>query len=178
MFTLQEKKEAFKKLPDLIKDFIISNENIEIIESIASKFQLNETAADKLDSEVHDTMMELQTTTTMAINLKSELGVPEQTVNLIVTELNNQIFLKLENLKNTPTGQLPDHLVSTPTGLMSGDTATQNLPEILTPEEKIMPLVGTPGEKLAWEQRKQKLSEIEAPKSNYDTVDPYREPIQ
>lgn len=176
MFTLQQKKEAFKKLRDSTKDFIVSNENIEIIEAVAARYALSEDLADKLDSEAHDIMIGLQGVSQMEANLIS-LGIPTDEADSITSELNNQIFLKLENLKNTPTGELPDHLVSTPTGLISGNTQTDNLPEVIGSEAQIMPLVGTPGEKLAWEQRKQKIGETEIAQSNYGTVDPYREPL-
>ncbi len=52
MITIKEKKFLYSKLPSELKEKISSNESLEIIESIGSKFNLNEEQKNLLDSEI------------------------------------------------------------------------------------------------------------------------------
>lgn len=49
--------------------------------------------------------------------------------------------------------------------------------QITNLEEKIATLTGSPSEKLAWEQRKEKMADKIMTDSKYGSADPYREPL-
>lgn len=181
IFSKQQRHNAYQNLNDEAKNFASSQENLELITSIGQKYQLDESHSDTLDSEAYYVMLGLQTAQEMAEKLKAELSLPDEKISELVNDLKSQIFNQLDAIKNGTTKDTPDRFVQTPTSLKS--TASQvpsNLPTGEVSEEKILSSVGSPGEKLAWEQRKQiaanALPKVEEKK--YSGVDPYREPLQ
>lgn len=102
-FTKDQKKSAYKKLSDLEKDFIGSNENIETIYELGKQYQLNEAMTDLLDTEVYNTMTDLQTIDQMTSALEKELGLSSSRILELVADLNNKIFKKLDVLRSSNT---------------------------------------------------------------------------
>lgn len=159
----------------------MSGENSEIISALAAKFQLNINQTDTLESETFQTMIGLESFKQMATELQSALGLPSEKIAELTTALKSQIFNQLDAIKNGTTKDTPDRFVQTPTSLKStAPEAPSSLPTGEIAEERIMGSVGSPGEKLAWEQRKQiAINALPKTEENkYGGIDPYREPLQ
>lgn len=179
-FPNELKRNTYQKLSPEIQEFVMSGENSEIVSSLASKFELDTDQTDVLESETFQTMIGLESIEQMTSELKTSLGLPDEKIHELMNELKNHIFNQLEAIKNNRERNVQDRFVQTPTNLKpnSGEIPS-NLPTEASAEEKILGTIGTPGEKLAWEQRKQ-IAASALPKGDekkYNGVDPYREPL-
>jgi hypothetical protein len=101
MTTAQKRREIYNKLPNELKDFVSSNENMELIESLSKKYGLDENQDFLLDIETHDTLLGLQTIDDFVVNLEKNLGLNESRVLEIVADLKEKIFNEFDKLKST-----------------------------------------------------------------------------
>jgi hypothetical protein len=124
-FTKEQRNTAYQKLSETEKEFVSSNENIEIIETIGKKYQLNAELSDMLDTEVYNTLIGLQSIDELIVTLEKSLGIAEGRVIELVGELKKQIFVKLDDIRKT----LPQTSFAVPAASPAGTA----VPKTITP---------------------------------------------
>ena len=138
-------KEAYKKLPFLLREYIAQDDLSEIAESIGKKYGLHVDTIGALYRETTNMLLGLINPSQFVGELKS-VGIPETSIGPIVEELNRAVFIPLrEKMKNppqesddsnenesAPVGAPTASVVATPT------TVTPSAP--LTPPMPIAPI--------------------------------------
>jgi hypothetical protein len=95
-FTLQQKKEAFEKLSDKDKGFIMDNDTTERIGELLSKSGMNSGLLDFADSEILNAMYGLQTLDGAIDNISIAANINSEDLLLLKSKLNDYIFSNLQ----------------------------------------------------------------------------------
>ena len=170
--------EQIATLPIELKQFLSTSTWLETTRGVASQHHLSSEQSQTLEDEVLLVLLGLDLKENFSRNIQENGKISSLDAFPIAEEINTQIFSKIADFLPTELGadedgikQLgqPTDLLSTPLNLSTGER-----------EEKILTGVGTPNEKLAWEQRKQGVANTlpQAGEKKYGGVDPYREPLQ
>jgi hypothetical protein len=133
IFTLNQRRNAYKRLPEDIKILIMSNETTEIIENILKEAQLTEEQANLADSELLDVMFCLQSLDNAINNIAKLSNKTVNELSKLKSVVNDKILSKytidikdfIEANKTTPI----QHQSAAPKNL----PGEANLPE-LAPE--------------------------------------------
>ncbi len=147
-----------------------------------------------LENEILFVLLAMELRTDLQKNITNSVGPSKEIANSIANELNLRVFGGITEWLPTEfeEGPVPNKPQTLDQAELVGATdvlTTPNLPNDATVEEtpsykttaldeKINPLIGTPGEKVNWEQRKQQVANKIVSGSNYGENDPYREPIK
>ncbi len=96
-FTLQQKKDAFEKLSDKDKSFIMDNETTEKISEIIASSKIPIKFFDFTDSEILNTMYSLQTIDEAMINISRITNINTDELALLKSKFNDFIVSKLQS---------------------------------------------------------------------------------
>lgn len=95
-FTLQQKKEAFEKLSDKDKGFIMDNDTTEKIGELLSTSGIDSGLVDFADSEILNAMYGLQTLDSAVDNISIAANINSEDLLLLKSKLNDYIFSNLQ----------------------------------------------------------------------------------
>lgn len=109
MFTAEQRKKAYGLMSEDTQDFISSNELIKILEEISAQHSLTEDQDLLLDGEIHLTALGLQTIPELEKHVM-EVGLSKEKVVEIMKQLKEQVFERLEKIKNA-NSQTRDNFV-------------------------------------------------------------------
>ena len=104
-FTLEQRKEAYRKLPPEVQDFIMSNDTTELITQLLGNAGLSGQQADSADSEVLYLMHGLQSLSDTMRNIAKTSGKDESAFAQLKTELNNKLLSKIPKGNENKGGQ-------------------------------------------------------------------------
>jgi hypothetical protein len=132
IFTKEQRKNAYQKLPEKLQDFISDPESSNKTDSIASKFNLSIDKSNILYDETLLLLMGLETENEFTTNLQTKLSVNEKIAVEIYYEVNENILKDIKNLipkidtNNivAPTPEAKDILLKN----LGGNSKTQNEP--------------------------------------------------
>jgi hypothetical protein len=100
IFTIEQKKEAYKKLPVEVQSFIMDPETNEIIEVSLQEAGLNETQLTEAYSEILYSMYGLQTLAETMANIAKLSNKNINDLTKLRTNLEDNIFSKIKNTNN------------------------------------------------------------------------------
>jgi hypothetical protein len=176
-------KEQIENAPPEIRKFLADDIWRTTVADIAQKNNLSDEQAVSLENEVLFVLLAMELKTDLQKNISRGVGLSKEIANSITEELNSRVFGEITEW--LPTEFEEDVVPNKPQTLDQAELVgatdvlpAHNLPYDATVEEKINPLVGTPGEKISWEQRKQQVADKIVSDNKYGENDPYREPIQ
>lgn len=93
-------REAYEKLPYVLRSYLVDDELGEVTESVGQKYNLHVDTIGALYREVSNMLLGLENPQQFAGELKS-IGIPEASIGPITQELNQAIFVPLqEKMKN------------------------------------------------------------------------------
>jgi len=98
MIGKEQKRIAYKKLPEELREKISSNENIERVEGITNKFSLNEDQSNILDYEILLVMIGLESDKEFIANISKRLNIEENKALEIFKEADEKIFKEVRDL--------------------------------------------------------------------------------
>lgn len=115
-FSRSQKKEAYKKLQDEVKDFVMDNETTELIDNLLVETGLSEEERDLADTEVFNSMLELQDLDTTIKNIAEITKKDGVEFENLKANLQEKIFGEIEKIKrengykqNTITEEKPSN---------------------------------------------------------------------
>lgn len=97
-FSKKFLNEKYKVLPENTKDLMGSIRTADIIQEIVKKHQLHIDIAGLLSKEITYVMVGAEKATNFIKNLKIQLKLPDEKVNAIAKDVNEQIFLQIRKL--------------------------------------------------------------------------------
>jgi hypothetical protein len=103
MFTREQKRSAYKKLPVEVQDFIMSNETTELITNYLNGAGLTEEQSILADSEILFAMFGLQTLTDAINNIAKTNNKQIENFLKLKDDLEKNIFREIDGYKNTST---------------------------------------------------------------------------
>src|SRR3989338_3828920 len=106
--TLAQKKEAYRKLPPEVQNFIMDSETTDIISSDLNEIGLTTEQSDSADSEILYAMYGLQTLNTAIDNISKLSNKKRDSLSMLESNLKFDIFDKIQNYKNTYTPVLEE----------------------------------------------------------------------
>lgn len=187
IFTKDQKKVAYIKLPPEVQSFISSPEVIESIENISKKNQLNTDQEDLLDSIVYEKLLGLKTNEELSSELITILQSTPEKITEIIKDLESGIFSELkrisaiseenssndeahpeqniglvEDAKGNSDNVIPSTIISS-----TSKAPQQSEPQTTTPQTALEQKIAN--------QSNPDLSAMV--KKHYPGQDPYREPI-
>lgn len=182
MDTNQIIREQLKNSPAEIQDYIKNSPWPAITEDIGEQQSFSEAQTERLKNEVLFVLLGLDLAQNLPQNMENTLGLSRERALALSGEINTLIFTRVRDFLPTEIegSTLPDRFIQTQTTLKPAEnSAPANLPTGEVAEERIIGSLGSPGEKLAWEQRKQIAANAlpKAEEKRYNGVDPYREPL-
>lgn len=101
-FNHEQQKIAYQKLPEKVRDFIISNETTDTIAEIIARLTLSEEIADQADTQILYALMGLQSLDLATENISKLAGRPLGDLIEFKEELKSKIFNPLETLTGVP----------------------------------------------------------------------------
>jgi hypothetical protein len=189
-------KEQIKNAPPEIKQLLKNDSWRVAIPNITQKANFSPEQVTSFENEVLFVLLGMDYKDNFEKNIQASVLITPSTAHAISEEVNQKIFNgvveflpqsgadavgRINSLMGSPTGLkgasnelLSPNLPTSPAQNFSGSLGGQ----ATALEEKIMPHIGTPGEKIAWEQRKQQVGDKIVVQSGYQNNDPYREPLQ
>jgi len=185
--TIQER---FNQLPQTLQDVILSGTFQQGIMSVAQKHNLHIDQTGKLENETMLVVLGIEPPDAFGENLMRELDIDEEKATTLVTDLNNEVFLKLrshmeehsyEEEQETPTSN--DNIFAT---AQESATSSEAAPTEVTGKEKEQqPDAFTGKFTQVWRNQTKHIdmSESEDTPSTAQgkpprDEDPYREPIE
>lgn len=117
MYTPEQIKEAFKKLPQIVREAITSTETTEATVNIGKKYGLHVDKLGILSQETGYAILGLTPTADLPQRLKQVLGLDDSTVNSLASDLNQQIFLKIREFVQETTETPINALVPAPSSV-------------------------------------------------------------
>lgn len=181
METEQLIKEGIANAPKEVQEYLANSGWNTITDDIATQNNLSLEQKVELENEVLFVLIGFDIKTNLTKNIIENVGLPSLTAGGIALEIEQKVFTPINQFLPTSieTEATPDRLTSSPTQIQP---PTTEVPLPIKPqttlEEKIAPLIGTPGEKIDWEERKLALEKSKIITDSYSGKDPYREPIQ
>lgn len=165
-------EEAYAQLPENLQDFLDSKEAAVTINDIGKKYSLHIDQLGQLAIVVRAILSGVVSRQNSLNQLREETGLPEDTLNLIIYDLNQQIFSKIrEQLQQRPQemptmSAPPAKEVQTPTPTSSPQQTFQ---------EKMGGISNVPKQEVEVETKTgdNETKEVEKKPAR----DPYREPI-
>jgi len=184
-FSKEQKRIAYQKLSDKIKDFISSNNILDLIKSISNENDLNTEQYDLLDTETYSTMLGLQTPREIGAMLEKNIFFPKDKIPRIMSELKEKIFTPLDFLENRKTPSEENILVKQAENLIEDAEGNRdNVLPILVKPVTPLPIPKTAETPSQLEQKlgsqlesTQGASRDAVMKQAYPKQDPYREPV-
>lgn len=101
IFTKEQKKSAYHKLPPEVQNFVLSNEVIESIENISQKNGLSAEQSDLLDSAVYEKLLGLKTKEELSSELITLLKSTPDKISEIIKDLESNIFSELQKIESS-----------------------------------------------------------------------------
>ena len=102
-YTSDQLNEIFEKLPEALKDAIVSVDNAKTISEIGRKYGLHIDQTGEMAEEVGSVLLGLAHPTELVNNLTRRLGIERVIASQVAAEINEEIFLKIrEYLKSEP----------------------------------------------------------------------------
>lgn len=105
----KEIDDQFRKLPEIIRVALVSEETAIAVKKIGDKYQLHIDQIGYLAAEIGFVILGLEPSINFLENIKSRLGLAQPTAEQVTTDCNREIFVKireslkqLEENKNTP----------------------------------------------------------------------------
>lgn len=98
-FTSTQKKEAYKKLQDEVKDFVMDNETTELIDNLLVEAGLSEEERDLADTEIFNSMLELQGLESVIKNIAEITKKDGAEFENLKVNLQEKIFGEIEKIK-------------------------------------------------------------------------------
>jgi hypothetical protein len=95
IFTSNQRKSAYKKLPEEVQDFIMSNATSEFIDARLKESGLSEIEADEADSEILYAMLGLQNLADAIRTIADITKKPLETYSKLSLDLQKEIFSKI-----------------------------------------------------------------------------------
>lgn len=156
-------EEKMKNLPEDIKKAIFSNDTAMALQRIGDRYSLHIDQIGKLVEETGLVMVGLKPSNSFADNLVEELGVEKDTVNLIINDINQEVFGQIrESLRRIQEGNA-----------VESRPAPQPIPQIVRKEEPVVINKPTTGfvDNGEFKQinREEILKTIEDPTENHPT---------
>lgn len=199
IYTKEQLKEAFKKLPSDLQDAIYSVDVSEKLEKIYKKHSLHIDQAGELGSEVGLVMMGLTKPNDFAENITRRLSVPEEKARAVASDINSQIFMPIrqslmklhEERDIKPETQNPKPQIQTsvtpppPVVKKNSDTNIRMHTNYTNAEmggkslmeNKVGSIMKMPAQEITLKETTNKQPTTNDIKKNY-LVDPYREPLK
>ncbi len=190
-YTKEQLLEAYNKLPEKLKKAVLSVDTTEAVREIGTKYALPIDKMGELADQVTEVMLGFADPKNFVYNLKTHLGVDEETARKIGEDVNSKIFIpvreSLRSLNDRGSGegvQKPDEITreevlreiekTEPPAIFKGT---------VTPEESPFDAKMSPG--FHGETKKvfkippeeSKIKEEEDAEKATPVRDPYREPI-
>lgn len=197
-FTHEQKVSAYSQLTDSEKTFADSLDYIEIVENLGQEFNLEAHMVDILETEIYSTLLHLQTTDELIVNLEKE-GISESVVLQLVQKiykLNIGIHPDIKKSDPLLLDEGNEHLLVEPTLPEVPEPVIKTLHEEPPVPPQVAPVeVASPAPSAPAPQTKQpiyippksaveaKLAELKKIGNNsvlekhYPGPDPYREPV-
>ncbi|HEY4505838.1 MAG TPA: hypothetical protein VJG67_04065, partial [Candidatus Paceibacterota bacterium] len=129
--TLAQKKEAYRKLPPEVQNFIMDSETTDIISSDLNEIGLTPEQSDSADSEILYAMYGLQTLSTAIDNISKLSNKKRDSLSMLESNLKMDIFDKIENYKKNYQPALEEKEVVKPQESIRSDIINKK-PEINT----------------------------------------------
>src|SRR3989344_4987671 len=95
VFTLSQKKTAYKKLSKDVQDFIMDSETTDLIEKYLVEVGLSAEQSDSADTEILNAMYGLQTFSEAMANIAKLSNKKVEELSKLRTNLENNIFSKI-----------------------------------------------------------------------------------
>lgn len=168
-FTEEQKKQAYNNLPEHIREFYSSEEVSTSNLNIGTKYHLHIDAIGKMGELTGLAIMGLVPFDDFNKELASRIGISSDTVNLIVYDLNQQIFSKirkeLEELSQVKSAPVTPKVEASSIAKPTNTTVGASTPQIFN--EKMQGVANVPKQEVA----------VTPQTGDNKTRDPYREPI-
>lgn len=100
MITKEQKREAYRKLPSEIQDFIMDNETTEIISACLKEVGLSEDQTNLADSEILYSMLGLQSFSVAMNNIAQIAKRPIESLLKLKSNLEDKIFNNIPKPQN------------------------------------------------------------------------------
>src|SRR6185312_6583011 len=132
-FTLSQRREASKRLPPNVQDFIISNEVTDLTSQLLQSTGLSEEQTILADSEILCALVGLQTLDTAIKNIATATQKPEGSLSKLKSDLWENIFKKIEALGIDESDFVEASKAASADRKTSSvlEVAPNNLPEVL-----------------------------------------------
>ncbi len=171
-FTLTQRKEAYKKLPEKVQSFVMDPDTTDIISRYLNRIGLTDDQLDKADSEIFFSMLGLQKLSDAISNIVKLSNKKVEDFSDLNLNLERDVFDKLQNLRTQPGLNLSKKEIRDKTTEVSkkyslNDVQTEKLvkivesepeqPETTTLQKKIISDLGVSGllsEQIALELKK------------------------
>ncbi len=97
-YSKEELNEAYKKLPEELKEVFLSVDVTDSINAIGKKYNLHIDQIGNLDSEAGYVLLGLSHPTEFVSSLTNRLGIDRVVASQVASEINDQVFLKIRGL--------------------------------------------------------------------------------
>lgn len=162
MIKPEQLKEAFQKVPEEIQKIFSEDFYGNTLAEITRKYQLHIDQSGILSNEISAVILGLISRQSFASDLRKNLGISEDTANLIIYDLNHQIFSKVKEQIQNSQEQMGALKQASPSPRQIFDQKMSGVSNVPKQEVEVKTETGDNGNKEA---------------SAKPPRDPYREPI-
>jgi hypothetical protein len=176
-FTREQQKEAYKKLPAEVQDFIMDNEISDLTDNLLREIELSEEQSIDADSEILYTMYGLQTLSDAINNIATLSGKNIEQLSELKLNLERNIF---DNIAKIESG-IPVTNINFEQKKETSSNVGESFEQIILNQAKAMQPARPAGyvpQNLPTEKQEVKTEEPHAIHNYIGESDPYREPIQ
>lgn len=172
-YTLEERQGAYKKLPEEVQDFIMSNDVTDITTSLLQEAGLSGDNEELADSQIRYGMLGLQTLDTTIDNIAEIIQKKPEDLKSLKEALHDKVFSKYPELGKVSEKEVTIQKVPEIHPTVTSEQSTPNIP---TQSKE----PGAPTPKINLSEIKPEKPEIApTPKYTYPRgADPYREPVE